>query len=206
MEQDNMGVNNMGTPPAPPAPTPAPVPVAVEPKSTRRGLTVVLVILLVVVCAVAGFFVYKFIDNKDKIAVLEAQIAELQTTPADQETVIDPDADLPLAEQLLKAFREAGWDKGNTAIISVIDGEEIQNSPLAPYQIVKAGLGSTSGLGGGEGYFFREGENGKWQYGFSGNGIPDCGQFSFWKFHLIFANSDCASGEEITTVKEFFNQ
>ena len=180
----------------------------VTPAKTKshRGLIIALIICLVVVLAAAGFFVYKLIDNQNVINELEAQVAALQAEPVDQEDADEPE-EVPLIDQLFAAFEAAGYNQDGTTLIDATNSSGIKNSPLAPYQTINVLIGSSDGIGGGYGFFFREGENGAWQFAFAGNGVPSCQQFSFWKFRLIFPDIECVgddTGADVTTVGKYF--
>jgi len=189
----------------------------IKPRS-KRWLVIVLAACLVVALAAAGFFGWKYFENgkqinelNDKVAAMEADLAGREAKEADKGTA----PELSLIEQLFKAYEAAGYNKDGTVLIDATAGGGIKNSPLAPYQTIQASLGTGDGIGGGYGYFFREGENGQWQFGYGGNGYPGCENFGMWKFRLIFADHECGYNEYsdsgdgsftgvVTTVKKFY--
>jgi len=89
-----------------------------------------------------------------------------------------------LEEQLQVAYAETG------ATGRIVDTFDMQNSPIAPFQTVRAGIGSTDGsLGGYSVLFWRNGTSGEWRF-FSGTQNSfSCSRFS--GLERPFAGFEC---------------
>ncbi|MDR1197057.1 MAG: hypothetical protein LBL08_02175 [Candidatus Nomurabacteria bacterium] len=189
-------------------------------KSKFKIVSIVFIVLTILLVAATTILTIQYFNQKSENANLQTDVekvkTELSTYQAEQDAKANKttakkdttksDPNTVTAEELLAAVKAIGFED---RIIN--SPSEIQNSSVAPYQIVSAGTTSTSGVGGAVAMFYRDGVNGEWQYGFSTQAGPECDDGLFGERPILqkaFADTKCryrnANGQDkYSTLKDF---
>ncbi|MDR1969926.1 MAG: hypothetical protein LBQ11_01065 [Candidatus Nomurabacteria bacterium] len=181
----------------------------------KHGIVKIIVIIVVLILAAgAGFFGWKYFSQQKEINGLQTDLdktkTELSSIKADSSgkdtTNFEKGKVIVSTDELMKILKEhMETDPATGMSVSV---ESVYNSEFEPFQVVKAGVGeyddSGNFIGGGLAYFYSKGENGAWQYGFHGNGLPECSAFN-GDARYAFSTLDCFpdGSKSPVTVGEF---
>jgi len=193
------------------------MPESVAKKDSKNKKKIILCSVLSVLAVgliIGAFFVGKNCDKgSDDDRDIDAISAELEFAQADLESsqarISQLEADLAeatgqevveksLQEQLREAFEEFG--SGGT----VFGVQDIENSPIAPFQTVEAHISVADNVGGYTGLFWRNGTSGEWRFFMGAQTNLLCNDF----FHVrrAFAGYPCVDHDgDLVVIGEYFN-
>ena len=182
--------------------------VVMQGRAKKSKLAVIFGILCVCFAVSTGVFAWKFVNNNGEIEETEG----VDCSDARDAVKKDEKVNSDLETELRAVLKHAGFDvptkdeagPGETWVSLSLDGAEIENSSVAPWQTVSVSVGAYQG-GSGKIIFYREGPDGEWIYGFSTVAAPECsdGRMTHTPNMIrAFADSECYEDGVIMTLRD----
>ena len=202
-----------------------------EGQINKKGnkLAVIFGILCVCFAVSTGVFAWKLMDKggvvdelESKVAKLKNEVGELKKVDGvDSKEIQDVSVSEGLEAELRAAMKKVGHDAPTEDEVDVgeywmtiyLEGKVIENSSIAPWQTVWVGIGArekggSDAAGGYAAGFYREGSDGEWKLGLTGQQAPMCDNDSLATFTNIrraFADTTCYELDgSNTTIGEFY--